>query len=51
MERRIIIKLRVWAGERCKVESSGIEDGYKMKRVRVEGSYKRSVVFREMSLI
>lgn len=51
MERRIIIKLRVLRGECCKVESSGIEDGYKMKRVRIEDSCKVSVVFPEISMI
>ena len=51
MERRIVIKLRVRAGERCGIESSGIEDCYKVKRGRIEGSCKGSVLFWEMLLI
>ena len=44
-------KIKGLRGECCKVESSGIEDGYKVKRVRIEGSCKGSVVFWEMLLI
>ena len=44
-------ELRGWGGECCKVESGGIDDGYKVKRVRIEGSCKGSVVFWEMLLI